>query len=241
MKLARSDSLGLPDEIVPSHDPFEVEALLVAQVDLQRQIDRERRSGWSGWIGAIGFFVSGVGFFPAFLLAREAGSPSVMPYLFAGFALGFASVWTMGRIGQRYFRPRLVPYFASQLAPPGGATMPAFRGGHGLYREIIGLDRWSVALGVEPLSSFGFADDYYGQEVRWHPASEGLRTIWALQRALDSDPGLPDGVVADLEALERAVSIAAERGVPFSLVLRLRARDALQVIATPEARQGSFL
>jgi hypothetical protein len=239
MQPAHRVSLGLPEELVGSPDPFETEARMAEQVDLQRRIDRGRRAGWISWISVIGLFVSVVGFVPTFLLARQAGSPSVMPYVFAASALAFGWAWIMGAIGHRQFCPRIVPYFAREVAPAGGATMDAFRGGRGLYREIIGLDRWSVALGVEPLSSFGFTDDYYRQEVRWHTASEGLRTVWALQRALDSDPDL-EGVVADLAALERALSMAAERGVPFSLVLRLRARDSLPMVATREIRQGSL-
>ena len=240
MRPASGDALGMPGDLVASPDPFETEAQLADQVDLQRRIDHGRRAGWTGWISVIGIFVSVVGFVPTFLLARQAGSPSVMPYLFAASALAFGWVWIMGAIGHRHFSPRIVPYFERQVLPPDGATMAAFRGGRGLYRDLIGLDRWSAALGVEPLSRFGFADDCYDQEVSWHRASDGLRTVWALQKALDSDPDLPDHVVADLAALEAALSMAAERGVAFSLVLRLAAKDSLQAVATGEKRQGSF-
>jgi hypothetical protein len=36
------------------------------------------------------------------------------------------------------------------------------------------------------------------------------------------------------------VRIAADQGVDFSLMLRLHAKDSMQVVRTREVRQGSF-
>jgi len=47
-------------------------------------------------------------------------------------------------------------------------------------------------------------------------------------------------VAHDLEALATVVRAAAERGVDFSLVLRLYEKDNLQGVCTLETRQGSF-
>jgi hypothetical protein len=108
------------------------------------------------------------------------------------------------------------------------------------YTESVVLEELAERLGVKPLSSFGFTDDYYEQEVRWHPASEGLRTVEALLRGRGSLPVASPGVAEDLQALASVVRTAAEQRVGFSLVLRLHAKDSMQVVRTREVRQGSF-
>ena len=47
-------------------------------------------------------------------------------------------------------------------------------------------------------------------------------------------------MAGDLDALASVLRMAGERGVSFSLVLRLQARDNMQVVCTGEPRQGSF-
>jgi hypothetical protein len=96
-----------------------------------------------------------------------------------------------------------------------------------------------VTLDVPPLSSFGFADDVYGQEVRWHPASEGRRTVGALARGLDDRLRSVPAVAEDLDALATALGVAGQREVAFALMLRL-GPDSLQVVSTMERRQGRF-
>jgi hypothetical protein len=137
-------------------------------------------------------------------------------------------------------RPRIVPYFARPLAEHGGETSRAFRRGRGLYREIIALDELATALGVTRLSAFGFAYDHYGQEVRWHAAAEGRRTVEALRHGLGAPLRAAPDVAGDLEALAAALRVAEERGIDWSLVLRLNRKDSLQAVSTLEGRQGSF-
>ncbi len=104
----------------------------------------------------------------------------------------------------------------------------------------LSLDRLAGSLGVRPLSAFGFAYDHFDQEVRWHAAEEGLRTIEALKLGLEGGPQTAPGLADDLDALAATVRVAAERGVEFSLVMRLYAKDSLQAVCTLEERQGSF-
>jgi len=134
-------------------------------------------------------------------------------------------------------RPRIVPYFARELGPYGGKTMTAFARGRGLYLEIGALDELARTRGVKPLSTFGFAYDHFEQEVRWHPASEGLATVEALR---PSHGTLAPQAAEDLVALASVLRTAAEQDIPFSLVLRLHAKDSMQMVCTREVRQGSF-
>ncbi len=115
--------------------------------------------------------------------------------------------------------------------------MIAFPRGRALYREIAALDELARSTGAKPLSAFGFAYDHFEQEVRWHPASEGLATVQALRQSRGTHA--PD-VAEDLDALASVLRAAAAQGVAFSLVLRLNTKDNMQVVCTREVRQGSF-
>ncbi len=132
-------------------------------------------------------------------------------------------------------KPRLIPYFARELQPYGGKSSAAFQRGRGLYQEIVRLDRKAQAAGVQPLSAFGFNDDYYQQEVRWHPAAEGLRTADALLTGAQHSPLVTD----DLNALVCALQVAVEQDVEFCLVLRLDDEN-LQSVMIWEVRAGRF-
>ena len=105
--------------------------------------------------------------------------------MFAFFSVCFGSGVVLWLIEPLLIRPRIVPYFSRELERYGGTTMTAFKRGRDLYREIATLDQLAGTLGVTPLSAFGFAYDYYEQDVQWHPASEGLRTVEALRQGLD--------------------------------------------------------
>ena len=194
---------------------------------------------WIPSIFAIGLCIAVVGLVPAIAAFREQGALTGL----VGFGLftalfGWAVLlWLFAPL---LVNPRIVPYFTRQLEEYGGDTMAAFRRGRALYREIVALERLAQALGVKPLSEFGFAYDFYEQEVHWHPAADGLHTIDALRHGLDRRPNAAPDLIADLDALAQVVRTAVERGVDFSLVLRLHAKDNMQVVCTRESRQGSF-
>jgi hypothetical protein len=194
---------------------------------------------WIPLIFVAGLGVSAYGLLPAIAVFRAGRSASLL-VLFAVFTLFFGWAVVLWLLGPFLMRPRIVPCFARELGPYGGEAMAAFRRGRALYRESAVLERLAESLGVKPLSAFGFADDYYEQEVSWHSASEGTRSIEALLQGLGSLPTTAQGVADDLRTLASVVRIAADQGVDFSLVLRLHAKDSMQVVRTREVRQGSF-
>jgi hypothetical protein len=200
----------------------------------QVRIVRGRMPWWISGIFVAGFVFSSLGLFVAIASFREDGSITARLVAFTIFFLLFG--WAVIRILLPFRpRPRIVPYFAAELGAYGGDTMTAFARGRGLYLEIAALDALAHSLGVKPLSTFGFAYDHFGQEVHWHPASDGLATVKALQQERKSP-----AVVQDLEALAQVLRTAAGKDVPFSLVLRLWEKDSMQVVCTRETRQGSF-
>jgi hypothetical protein len=205
----------------------------------QVRLARKRMTWWIPLIFVAGLGVSAYGLVPSLTVFREGRSVGYV-VLFGVFTVFFGWAVVLWLLGPFLFRPRVVPCFARELGPYGGETMTAFRRGRALYRESAALDRLAESLGVKPLSAFGFADDYYEQEVFWHPASEGLRTIEALLQRLGSLPVSAPDVDQDLQVLGSVVRMAADRGVDFNLVLRLHKKDSMQVVRTREVRQGSF-
>lgn len=220
--------------------PGDVLATLAAQSRHQVRLLRQWMSWWVPVLFGLGLAVAILGLIPTTAAFLEQGSPPPSFFLFALFTLFFGWVVALTVMGPFPQRPRIVPYFARELGKLGGETQSAFRRGRGLYREIAGLEELARRLQVRPLSSFGFADDYFEQEVHWHAAAEGLRTVEALQQQLDAPLRTARYLAEDLEALAQALRVATDQEVAFSLVLRLRARDSLQAVCTREVRQGSF-
>lgn len=213
--------------------------ILSEQYRHQVRLHRKWMTWWIPWIFVIGLCVSVLGLVPAIAAFRENGAIARLA-VFALFAALFSWAVLLWLIGPLLFRPRIVPYFARELGEYGGKTMAAFPRGRELYREIVALEQLAQSLRVRPLSTFGFAYDYYEQQVRWHPAAEGLRTVEALRQGLDARLTTTPGLADDLEALAQVVRAAADRAVDFSLVLRLHAKDNMQAVRTRETRQGSF-
>jgi len=205
----------------------------------RRQVDFHRRKmRWIGWLFVVGSSVSILGLVS--LPFSERPFPTGKTALFALAALYFGAGVARWLSWPFPLRPRLVPYFARQLGEYGGQTSAAFSRGRGLYRTIVALDRLASELGVRALSGFGFADDFYEQEVQWHEASEGLRSVEVLRENLDARlSGSPD-VADDLSALASVLCVAAEQHVAFSLTLRLHKKDSLQVVSSMESRHGRF-
>lgn len=216
-----------------------IPAVLCDQRRHQVRLHRKRMTWWIPWIFVVGLGVSVLGVVPAIAAFREEGALARL-VVFGLIAVFFAWAVLLWMIGPLLIRPRIVPYFARELGEYAGETMAAFPRGRGLYREIVALEQLAQSLGMRPLSTFGFAYDYYEQQVRWHSAAEGLRTIEALRQGLDARPITASVVADDLEALGRVVRAAADSGVDFSLVLRLHAKDNMQAVCTRETRQGSF-
>jgi hypothetical protein len=214
-----------------------------ATLEKQRQLQvrfHSTQGAWIVWIAVVGFGFSAVGLAAAWILARHGqglSAPKLALLWFGFLCFGAAPVFRL--TWPLRLRPRIVPCFSRQIEEYGGRTSAAFPRGRGLYREIVTLEALADTLGVTPLSTFGFTDDYYGQEVRWHPASEGVKTAGALRESLDARLLADRDVTRDLEALGSVLAIAAGQGVDFALTLRLQ-KDSLQVVSSWEQRQGRF-
>jgi hypothetical protein len=218
----------------------DVVAILSEQRRHQVRIHRERMTWWIPWIFVIGLGVSILGLVASVAAFRADGSQTVSVAAFGVFSLLFSWPVVLWLLGPFLLRPRIVPYFATELGSYGGETMAAFQRGRGLYREIVALEQLGRSLGVKSLASFGFRYDHYGQNVQWHPASEGLSAIDALRQGLGTQGAIGREVALDLDTLASVLRTAADRGVDFSLVLRLHATENMQGVCTREVRQGSF-
>lgn len=181
-----------------------------------------------------GFVFGGLGLLGALVLHPEVKTSKGELVFFALGFLFFGWGLVMWLTYPFFRKPRLVPYFAREVQPYSRETAAAFWRGRALYREIATLDELAAKEGVPPLSAFGFADDYYEQEVQWYPASEGLRTVGAIKPLVAA----PD-LTGDLGALESALKAAAELGVDFSIALRVH-NDSLQAVSSMQQRQGRF-
>lgn len=208
--------------------------VLAEQCRLQVRILEQRVSWWFKVIFAAGFAFAALGLFTSIQGWRDSGKVTVGLIGFGIFSVLFGLGVVRSLLPLRP-KPRVVPYFQSELGRLGGDTMTAFYRGRALYLQMTELDALAERLGAKPLSAFGFAYDHFGQAVQWHPARDGLATVDALRRAVDAQP-----LVQDLDALASLLRTAAEKDVPFSLVLRVFATDNLQGVCTRETRQGSF-
>lgn len=107
-----------------------------------------------------------------------------------------------------------------------------------MYLEIEALEKLAVAMGVTPLSAFGFADEWYDQTMQWHSEEDGLRAVAALRSGLDTHAD--SDLTRDLAALDAALRIASAQGVAFCLLLRRCGKDSLQMVESGEKRSGMF-
>jgi hypothetical protein len=238
MTLVERPANDASDARMSSNDS-DVLRTLSEQCRHQLRLIRRWRGPWIPWLFVIGTGVSILGVVGSVEESRWEGSLTPGVFGFGLFTVLFGAIVVRSLIAPLLIRPRIVPYFARQLGEYRGPTMLAFARGQGLYREIVTLDWLARTLGVKPLSAFGFAYDHYEQEVRWHPASDGLRTVEALRHGVGASLLAAPDVAADLDALALAMRAAADQGVDFSLVLRLYTTDSLQACSR-EVRQGSF-
>ncbi len=219
-----------PDDPLPA---------LAEQVRLQIRMNARRATWWIPWIFVIGLAVSILGLITAAMMSRDTGRALPVAVL-AVPTLGFGWAVALWLLGPLLIRPRIVPCLARELGPMGGETMAAFKRGRALFRHASALERLAIARGVDPLSAFGFHDEHYDQDVRWRSAADGQRTVDALRASLDGELAADAEVARDLEALASVLRTAAERGVDFSLAVRLHATESLQAVCTSESRSGSF-
>lgn len=125
--------------------------------------------------------------------------------------------------------PRVVPYFEKSLGEPA-----PFAGGDALAKNAEHLDELAAAAGANPLSSFGFVDDFYGEPMKWHEPALAVATIKSI---LPQVSAAEAALRRDLDALSEFLGRAATRKTRFALVIRT-AHSVSD--AEKQRRQGFF-
>ena len=97
--------------------------------------------------------------------------------------------------------------------------------GYAIASHCRTLDRIAADHNLEPLSCFGYTDDrdFNLRKMEWHPAKRGLNAVTGLLEFVRQHPGSvagPDDIISDLENLMNALQRAADRSIPFALILR---------------------
>ena len=111
----------------------------------------------------------------------------------------------------------IVPYFQQRLG-----EIETFARGKAIAKNCQALDELAEQKVLRPLSAFGFNDDFSGEVLTWHAPEEGLATVSGLLSALRASPQMireSAEIIEELTAVEHALRIACERGVPFCLLL----------------------
>lgn len=100
-----------------------------------------------------------------------------------------------------------------------------FGSGYAIASRCRTLDRLAADHNLEPLSCFGFNDDRGVNvgKIKWHLAKRGLDAVTGLLEFVRQNPGSVAGVdevISDLEKMKNALQRAADRNIPFALILR---------------------
>ena len=133
----------------------------------------------------------------------------------------FFLVWLLfssPSVSASYYYVRVTPYFRSRV----GETT-TYCSGHGLARHMLELDELARTLGVTPLSEFGWNDDLAGEELVWHDAARGLKTVNALLAHLQVDEFAESEqaeVIDDLKRIANDLGRADQQSIPFCLLLQ---------------------
>lgn len=129
---------------------------------------------------------------------------------------------------------RIVPYFQKGEVRIETET---FVKGHALARCFTTLESLAAREGCEPLSTFGFADDWGGGTPIWHDAARGKKTVVTLLTRCETEIESLEGVNDDLDHLKLALEDATRKNVPFCLLLR---HGNVWSLGEMNVRQGHF-
>jgi len=115
----------------------------------------------------------------------------------------------------------------------------AFLGGEALARNLETLDMLAREAGVTPISGFGFADDFYGEELTWHAPEEGLTTVLTLLERVAEQPSRVDDAEAVTKDLKRvAGALEDARVFPTRFCFLVRTCNATNALEW-ERRKGT--
>ena len=145
------------------------------------------------------------------------GIPPLIAALAAAFFFLFGLLGGIGSVYDTARYIRLMPYFERQL---GG--IDTFIAGQSLASYLQQLDLLARYYDVQPLSTFGFADDMRGETLVWHDAHLGVQCITTLLTAIEGQ-SIPNkvrnAIKNDLVLWEQALLRAKELDVKFCVLL----------------------
>ncbi len=156
----------------------------------------------------------------ASLLAGTIFGP-VSPLATATAGAVFLMFGLFGGLGSLYdtcHYVQVILYFERSLG-----EIDTFLAGNTMVRVMKQLDAIATEENVQPLSTFGFADDIRGEDLHWHDPVNGLQSIEAiLQRLAESE--VPTAILKplrdDLNKWKHALERAASEIVLFCILVR---------------------
>jgi hypothetical protein len=140
---------------------------------------------------------------------------------FAGAAAAWDSLFVFIMMGDVFGGASLlqdvavVPYFTRCV---GG--IDTFVRGKSLARRLNEVDEQARALGLIPLSDFGWNDDLSGEPLVWREPADCLTTVDALLMHYRDDQATESGLIDDLMSLAYALESARAQTILFCLLLR---------------------
>lgn len=161
--------------------------------------------------------VTATSIYAMFLVQAPTIWNGVRLLLSAAFLLWFSREFLHGLKDRR--RASVFPYFERNVG-----DIDTFRKGRTLAERFAEVDSLAVTLSVTPLHTFGFNDDLDGETLEWHDAALGLASVTPLLKHLRQHPNLisdQEGVIEDLERIERALEKAREKRIRFSLLINV--------------------
>ncbi len=144
--------------------------------------------------------------------------PALTPAIAAAIFLVFGLLNGLGSLYDTYRYVQVIPYFERRLD-----EIQTFLAGQTMARTMNQLDAIAMEQNVQPLSTFGFADDLCGETLQWHDPNVGLKSIAAISRRIE-DSDVPTTILTplldDLKKWQHALERAASENVAFCVLLR---------------------
>jgi hypothetical protein len=174
------------------------------------------------------------------ILGLLAGTSIDGAATFGVFLLVWHLYYNATGVYNSYHYVRVTPYFDSKVLASKIGWIDTYCSGQHLARHVLELDELARALGVTPLSEFGWNDDMCGEALVWHDSAIGLKSVNAILAHLHGEEFLDGeqiGVIDDLKRIADALSRTHQAGIRFCLILQHG--DATNAMEH-EQRKGSF-
>lgn len=140
--------------------------------------------------------------------------------------------------GLRRGSVRILPYFDRRIE---GSSVSTFTRGDALAPHCRALDERCVRLGLEPISMFGFVDEFGDGAPTFFDAARGIAVFDGLRESLQSEPlaagETHEAMLEDLHLFSGKLREAAAQGIKFCLLLRMGNATSGHEM---DVRKGSF-